>query len=226
MTRGAAPASRRVLPVVPPTATGDMLREAARASGLQHGDPMSPLVEGMAVHADHLDARHDALVAAGAETVAELRTVLAEGRETAEAEAARFRAECWATETATVASLTNALADASAKAFASRVRAMDRRTAATVALGLVVALCMGAGGGWWAGTTTTRAAITETEAALRVAFREGPETARLWLELMTWNDPRGAVIRCRDTGRIREEAGRKACPLWFWVSPPVAAPTP
>lgn len=203
-----------------------MLREAARASGLQHGDPMSPLVEGMAVHADHLDARHDALVAAGAETVAELRTVLAEGRETAEAESARFRAECWATETATVASLSTALADASAQAFTGRVRAIDRRTAVLIALGLVAALCMGAGGGWWVAVTTTRAAIAETEAGLRAAFRDGPETARLWLELMSWNDARTAVIRCRDAGRIREEAGRKACPLWFWVSPPVAAPTP
>lgn len=176
--------------------------------------------------ADHLDARQDAFVAASAATVDELRTILSEGRETAEAEASRFRAECWATETATVASLTSALADASAEAFAGRVRAMDRRTAVLMALGLVAALCVGAGGGWWVGATTTRAAIAETETGLRVAFREGPETARLWLELITWNDPRGAVIRCRDAGRIREEAGRKACPLWFWVSPPVAAPTP
>jgi hypothetical protein len=226
VTRGAAPVQQWAPGRAHPAASGDTLRESARASGLQVGDPMSPLIEGMAVHADHLDVRLDAFMAASATTVDELRTVLAEGRETAEAQAERFRVECWATEAATVASLTSALTDASAQAFARRVRAMDRRTAVLVALGLVVTLCAGAVGGWWVGTTTTRAAIAETETGVRAAFREGPETARLWLELMTWNDARTAVIRCRDAGRIREEGGRKSCPLLFWVSPPVAAPTP
>ena len=178
------------------------------------------------MHADHLDARTDALMAANAATVDELRTVLAEGRETAEAEAARFRAECWATEAETVSSLSSTLADASAQAFAGRVQAMDRRTAALVAIGLLAALGMGAAGGWWAGVTTTGAAIIETEASLRAAFSSGPENARVWLDLMTWNDPRTAIVRCRDAGRIREEGGRKSCSLLFWVSPPLAAPTP
>lgn len=226
MTRGTGPIPRRALPGAPPAGTSEALREAARAAGLQPGDPLCPLVEGLAVTVDHLDARHDALAAAGAKTVAELRTVLVEGRETAEAETSRFRAECRATETATVASLSGAIADASARAFDGRVRAMDRRTAALVAISFAAALGTGAVAGWWTGVTTTRAAIAETEAGLRAAFRDGPETARLWLELMTWNDARTAVVRCRDTGRIREEAGRKACPLLLWVSPPVAAPTP
>ena len=178
------------------------------------------------MHADHLDERHAALVAASAATVDELRIILAEGRETAEAEASRFRAECQATETATIAGMSSAIAKASAQAFDGRVRAMDQRTAASVALGLVAALVAGAAGGWWTGVTTTRAAIVETEVNLRAAFQDGAEGARLWLELMMWNDPRTAVIRCRDAGRIREEGGRKACPLWFWVSPPVAVPMP
>lgn len=226
MIRGAAPVPRRALPGAQPVGSGDALREAARASGLQVGDPMAPLVEGMAVTADHLDVSQDEFVAASAATVAELRTVLAEGRETAEAEAARFRAECQATETETIAGMSSAIAKASAQAFDGRVRAIDRRTAALVGMGLMACLVTGAAGGWWSGVTTTRAAIVETEEGLRAAFRNGPETARLWLELMAWNDPRIAVIRCRDAGRIREEAGRKACPLLFWVSPPVAAPTP
>ncbi|SEG69631.1 hypothetical protein SAMN04488144_14513 [Methylobacterium sp. 190mf] len=176
------------------------------------------------MHADHLDERHDALVAASAATVEELRTLLAEGRETAEAQADWFRAECQATETETVAGMSSAIAKASAHAFDERVRAMDRRTAVLVALGLAAALVAGATGGWWTGVTTTRAAIGETEVGLRAAFRDGPESARVWLELMSWNDVRAAVVRCRDAGRIREEAGRKSCPLLLWVSPPVAAP--
>lgn len=224
MIRGATPVPQRAPGRARTATSGDALREAARASGLQPGDPLCPLTKGLAVHADHLDERHDALVAASAATVEELRIVLAEGRETAEAEASRFRAECQATETATVASLSTALADASAQAFAGRVRAMDRRTAALVGMGLVACLVTGAAAGWWTGVTTTRAAIAETEVGLRSAFRDGPESARVWLELMSWNDVRAAVVRCRDAGRIREEAGRKSCPLLLWVSPPVAAP--
>lgn len=226
MIRGAAPVPQRALGRARTATSGDALREAARASGLQPGDPLCPLTEGLAVHADHLDERHDALVAASAATVGELRMILAEGRETAEAEMGRFRAECRATEAETVASLSGAITSASAQVFTGRVRAMDRRTAALVAIGLVAALVAGAASGWWTGVTTTRAAIAETEAGLRAAFRNSPQTARLWLELMTWNDPRTAVVRCRDAGRIREEGGRKACPLLFWVSPPGAAPTP
>ncbi|MEE7441099.1 hypothetical protein MOR12E_19585 [Methylobacterium oryzae] len=226
MTRGPMPVTRRALPEAQPAATsGDVLREAARASGLQPGDPMAPLVEGFASTADHLDERQDALVRACAETVDELRGVLDVGRQFADAEASRFRFECRATEASTVSSLSAAITDASARAFDGRVRALDRRTAAIMVIAMMACLTVGAAGGWWSGVTTTRAAITETETSIREAFRDGPETARLWLELMTWNDPRTAVIRCRDAGRIRDEAGRRSCPLLFWVSPPVKAPT-
>ncbi|MET3695327.1 hypothetical protein [Methylobacterium goesingense] len=173
-----------------------------------------------------MDERHDMLVAATAETVDTLRIVLAEGRETADAEAARFRAECRSTEAETVASLSTSLAEASGRAFAGRVQAIDRRTAALVALGLVAALIVGAGGGWWTGVTTTRAALVGTEDGLRAAFRHGPETARLWLDLMTWNDVQRAIVRCRDAGDIREEGGRKTCRLLLWVSPPPVVPPP
>lgn len=205
---------------------GRAIREAARKAGMQPDDPMAPLVEALA-RAVMFVGQQCATVASTTEAVVErLGSLLSDGHAVADAEADRFRAQCQAAEAETIESLSTALADAAASAFGERVRAIDRRTAALVAIGLVTALCAGAAGGWWAGVTTTRAAIGETETGLRVAFRDGPETARLWLELMTWNDPRTAVIRCRDAGRIREEAGRKSCPLLFWVSPPVAAPTP
>lgn len=226
MSRGAGPVPRPAPPEGQPASMSELLREAARAVGLQPGDPLSPLVEALAMMADHLDERHDALVTAGAETVGALRVVLAEGRETAEAEASRFRAECLATETATVAGLSSTLADASARAFAGRVRAIDRRTAVLVAFGLFGTLIVGAAGGWWSGVTTTRAAISETEAGLRAAFQNGPDDARLWLDIIRWNDVRAAIVRCRDAGQIQEEGGRKTCRLLFWVSSPPTAPKP
>ncbi|OAH23549.1 hypothetical protein AX289_30745 [Methylorubrum populi] len=110
----------------------------------------------------------------------------------------------------------------------AQVRVIDRRTAALVAISLAAAWGAGAGAvaGWWTGVTTTRAATAETEAGLRAASRDNPETARLWLDLMIWNDVRTAIIRCGDASRICEEGGRKVCPLLFWVSPPIAAATP
>ena len=226
MSRGAAPIPRRASPEARSTDAADALRESARASGLEPGDPLSPLVEGLAGGIEHLDERHDMLVAATAETVDTLRIVLAEGRETAEAEASRFRAECQATEAETVRSLSTVLADTAERALTHRVRALDRRTAALVGLGVAGALALGMGGGWWAGDRSARANITATEDGLRAAFRHGPETARLWLDLMSWNDARVAVVRCRDSGQIREESGRKVCNLLLWVSAPPAVPPP
>lgn len=226
MSRGAAPVQRRALSGERPTSRADALREAARMGGLQPGDPLAPLVEALAENVEHLDGRHDALVAASAEIVDALRSVLTEGRETAEAEADRFRAECRSTEAEIVTSLSGALADASARAFAGRVHALDRRTAALMALGIVAAFITGGGGGWWTGVATTRAAIVQTEDGLRVAFRHGPEAARLWLDLMTWNNVHTAVVRCRDAGQIREESGRKVCSLLLWVSAPPVVPPP
>lgn len=168
-----------------------------------------------------------AALAGTAEDVTErLGAILHDGREFAEAEADRFRAECRSTEAQTVTSLSEAIAEASAQAFSGRVRAIDRRTAALVAFGMAAAFIAGGGGGWWAGVTTTRAVIVETEDTLRAAFRHGPETARLWVDLMSWNDVRTAIVRCRDSGQIRQEGGRKVCSLLLWVSAPPSVPPP
>lgn len=187
---------------------------------------MAPLVETVAHAVEVVGEQAAALVDVGNRTVDGLRLVLEEGRETAEAEAKRFRAECAAAEVETVGRLSGAIADASARAFDGRVHAIDRRTAALVTLGMVGALVVGVAGGWWSGVATTRAAIAETEVGLRAAFREGPEAARLWLDLMAWNDPRLALERCRDGGQLGEERGRRTCRLLMWVSAPPTIPTP
>ena len=205
---------------------GRAVRDAARAGGLQPGDPMAPLVEALARATMYVGQQRAAL-ATTAEHVAErLGDILQDGRETAEAESARFRAECEATEAETIRSLSAVLAETAERALTERVRALDRRTAALVGLAVVGALMLGGAGGWWVGDRSARASVAATEDSVRAAFREGSAAAGLWVDLMRWNDPRTAIVRCRDAGRIREEGGRKACPLLFWVSPPAAAPTP
>ncbi len=57
------------------------------------------------------------------------------------------------------------------------------------------------GGGYWWGSSTADAAIHRTEAGLQAAFNQGPDAARTWLNLMTWNridDALGALSRQGD----------------------------
>ncbi len=108
------------------------------------------------------------------------------------------------------------------RAFGDRVRALDRRTAAFVGVAVIGALVLGAGGGWWAGDRSARAAIVATEDGVRAAFREGPTAAALWVDLMRWNDPRAALMVCREPGEVLTQGGRRGCRVPLWVGPPAA----
>lgn len=225
MSGGASPARAVTIPILAEAARMvRSLREAARAGGVQPGDPMAVLIEALAQAIGFLGHQRAALAGTAEDVTERLGVILHEGREVAEAEAARFRAECQATEAETVRSLSIVLADTAERALTHRVRALDRRTAALVGLAVVGALALGAGAGWWVGDQSARTNITATEDGVRAAFRHSPESARLWADLMTWNDVRTAVIRCRDGGQIREESGRKVCNLLLWVSAPPSVP--
>lgn len=202
------------------------IRDAARKGGMQPDDPMAPLVEVLARGVMFV-GQQCATVAGTTEAAAErLSAILSDGREVADAEADRFRAQCQAAEAETVDSLSTALADEAARAFGDRVRALDRRTAALVGLAVAFALTLGAAGGWWAGDQSARAAIVATEDGVRAAFREGPTAAALWVDLMRWNDPRAALMVCREPGEVLTQGGRRSCrvPLWVERPPPVTRP--
>ncbi|MBX9934703.1 MAG: hypothetical protein K2Y56_24850 [Methylobacterium sp.] len=205
---------------------GRAVRDAAIAGGLQHGDPMAPLVEALARATMYVGQQRAAL-AATAEHVAErLNDILQGGRETAEAETARFRAECEATEAETIRSLSAILADTAERALTDRVRALDRRTAVLVGLAVVGAVTLGAAGGWWAGDRSGRASVAATKDSVRAAFREGPAAASLWVDLMRWNDPRAALSVCREPAEILVQGGRRACRVPLWVERPPAVVRP
>ncbi len=104
-------------------------------------------------------------------------------------------------EAETVDSLSTALADEAARAFGDRVRALDRRTAAFVGVAVIGALVLGAGGGWWAGDRSARPPSSRPRTGARGLFREGPTAAALWVDLMRWNDPRAALMVCREPAR-------------------------
>lgn len=198
---------------------GRAIRDAAREAGVQPGDPMAPLVEAIARAVVFLGHQRAALAATAEGVTERLDAILAAGRETADAETARFRAECQATEAETVSSLSAALADAAAAAFTDRVRAMNRRTAAMVALSVVGALVLGVVVGWWAGDRSAHVNITATEESVRAAFREGPAAAAVWVRLMRWNDPKAAMAVCGEPSQIIIQGGRRGCWFPFWIEP-------
>lgn len=205
---------------------GRAVREGARAAGLLPDDPMAPLVEALARAVVFIGQQRAALAVTAENVTDRLGDILQDGRETADAEAERFRAECQATEAETVRSLSAVLADTAERALTDRVRALDRRTAVLVGLAVAFALTLGAAGGWWAGDRSARAAIVATEDGVRAAFREGPTAAALWVDLMRWNDPRAALMVCREPGEVLTQGGRRACrvPLWVERPPPVTRP--
>jgi hypothetical protein len=200
----------------------DNLREAARASGLEPGDPMTPLVEAMALAIAELEDQRIKAKLTTTETVRLLSEILREGRETADAEIARFRAGLARTEASTIKRIAESIAKAADAALGRRVRAFDRRTAAAVAFLLIFS----SGGCFWAGIglgyKNAQVMIAETESGLRAAFSAGPEAAALWLDLMSWNDPRTAVLACTSPDNSFLQGGRRACRLPVWTERPAA----
>ncbi|TXN64893.1 hypothetical protein [Methylobacterium sp. WL6] len=201
------------------------LRAAAHAAGLQPGDPLSPLVEALAHVIEHLGAQRIALALMMNGMVERVGDLMTQGREAAEAEAELFRATCAATEVAVVEQISDAIVKATDAALARCVRGGERRAGYRAALALFVALGLGAGSGWF---LTDRAASTRfagVEADVRAAFRESPETALAWADLMRWNDLKAALGVCKTPGEVLMQGGRRACRIPMWVAkPPTAQP--
>ncbi|TGD94591.1 hypothetical protein [Methylobacterium nonmethylotrophicum] len=184
---------------------------------------MAPLVEALARTVVYLGQQRSALALTAEDVTGRLGGLLLDGREFADAEADRFRAECQAAEAETVRRLSTVLADTAERALTDRVRALDRRTAVLVGLAVAGALILGISGGWWAGDRSARAEITTIEDSVRAAFREGPGAAALWTDLMRWNDPKAALATCREAGEILIQGGRRACRIPFWIERPPPA---
>lgn len=92
---------------------------------------------------------------------------------------------------------------------------------AVVMVGIAVAAGLG---GYIASRNTQVALVHDTEAGLAAAFRDNPQSAALWLNLMRSNDPAQALAACKGTALAVQE-GRHACSVPMWLDPP-ATPAP
>jgi hypothetical protein len=98
------------------------------------------------------------------------------------------------------------------------VRAHNRRT--TLVAGVVLAGAMlfaGIAGFCW-GRWSANSDIHETELTLSKAFKDGPEAASDWANLMTNNDLLSAMATCTGS-RVVVQDGRRACAMPLWLDP-------
>lgn len=98
-----------------------------------------------------------------------------------------------------------------------------RATLFGVAVVVGAIMMTGAGGFWW-GHRTQAAAITSTEAGVMAAFRDGPDAAAAWLNLMRANDAKQVREACAGS-TVTTAGGRRACAIGLWLDLP-ANPAP
>lgn len=198
------------------------LRNAARHAGLRRDDPLAPLIITFIETIRFLSERtsqSDRIITSASQRIAE---TVNRGRLTADAEAKRFRAELAKSEAETAQRIAAAIVEAADETWTRRVRVLDRNSAmgAALTLFLVSAVCL-AGGAYW-GRSRAYADFHETEIGLHQAFRDGPDAAHAWQELMDWNDLRSALLTCNGaSGKIHLQDGRRWCWLPFWIENPL-----
>jgi hypothetical protein len=100
----------------------------------------------------------------------------------------------------------------------SLVRTHSLRT--SLLAGVVLAgsvLTVGMGCYWW-GRWSEGANIRETEWTLAQAFKDGPDAAAAWADLMRDNDLAAALATCTGA-RVSIQDGRRVCAIPLWLEP-------
>lgn len=230
----AAAGSRTALPGPEGAAAGseaDMaelvarMRAAARQAGIDDDGPLTPLLEALMLTLTRLGSLTDRNARISLDHAAALAIALDQARQAADAETTRFQARLDAAKAETIRDVANHIARSADAALTRRVRVFDRNTALIAAAVLVGSILAATAAGYWWGDSSATAAIQETEAGLQAAFSNGPEAARDWLNLMTWNDPQQALAQCRGDA-VSIQSGRRGCMVPLWIEKPVAPPPP
>jgi hypothetical protein len=202
------------------------MRTAAREAGIDDDGPLTPLLEAIMVTLDHLGTVTDRNARLSEEHLAGLRQILDIARQAADAETARFRAGLDAIKADVIHSVARQIGQSADAALTRRVRVFSRNTALIAAAVLVGSILGAFGAGYWRGSSTANAAIHDTVAGLQAAaFDQGPDAARLWHNLMTWNRIEDALAQCHGNALSRQ-VGRLACDVPLWIEKPVPAPPP
>ncbi len=197
-----------------------VIREAARAAGLEPNDPMMPIIvafERQIRFMAERTRRSDRLIVAAS---ASINAALLEARRTADAEVRRFSASVLETEAKIIPRIAASIATSADNALTRRVKVFDRNTAMWAAAALfATSISCGIGGYVW-GENSARANIHETEVALRAAFSNSPDDANGWMLLMNWNDLIKSWNNCLNPKLEYVIHGRRACAMPLWIEKP------
>jgi hypothetical protein len=202
----------------------DQLRQAVRTAGMDHDDPMMPLVTAFAQYLRFIDERITSSNRAAAEASQGITDTLVLTRDTANAEAQRFRDNLAVMGADNIRQVGTTIARAAEKALTSRVRVLARNSglAAATILFVTAALCLGGGYRWGSDDATT--GIQQTEWRLRAAFAHGGPGANIWALLMEANDITIAIKQCNGPNLIPTGTARSACSMPLWITLPDNAP--
>ena len=203
----------------------DRMRVAARQAGIDDDGPLTPLLETIMLTLARLGALTDRNARITTEHAAALAATLSQARQAADAETERFHAYLDAAKAETVRDVAYHIALSADAALTRRVRVFDRNSALFAAAVLVGSILAALAGGYWWGDSNATAAVHETEAGLQIAFSNGPDAARDWLNLMTWNNPEKALAQCHGAA-VSVQQGRRACGVPLWIEKPVTPPPP
>lgn len=196
----------------------DDLREKVRAAGVQRNDPMMPVAIILASLIRFFGGSIKRLEQIVERFSQRILGVLSESHRFAEAETRRFELELAHKEADLVQRVSSSIAQKADQALTRRVQVYARNTALVVAGALfsVSAACLG--GGYWWGYHEAMTDFHETEAGLRAAFSDGPQSAQKWLQLMQWNILPNALAQCRETN-LSTQNGRRGCRIPLWIEP-------
>jgi hypothetical protein len=100
----------------------------------------------------------------------------------------------------------------------SLVRTHNLRLSVVVGVAFAGSVLIAGVAGFWWGRWSERATIRETERSLAQAFRDGPDAAAAWANLMRDNDLAAALASCTGA-RISFQDGRRACAIPLWLEP-------
>ncbi len=127
---------------------------------------------------------------------------------------------------AAIEALTKAAATGADRRAAAIAREHSRRTSLTIALAIVVPAALALMSGYVWGHASAVRGVHETEAGLDAAFRDGPDSAAGWLNLMRLNNLPKVLAACASDRAFRDPSGRGACNAPLWLQPPTAPPPP
>lgn len=204
----------------------DEIRNAARLAGMTRDDPMMPLLTALTGTIRFQHERNARSEQISKQYVQRTVEMLQLNRANNNTEIVRLEAEAARIQANVIKDLGARIVADSNEAFTQRARTFERNSILFWASVLVAIIMCAVGSGFQWGHQNAMTGIHETEAGLQAAFANGPADARMWLELMQWNNLRSALVQCNNGNRSSTDS-RLECDMPFWIEAPHAAlPTP